>query len=360
MPAIRAGAPPESIIDGSRLVPRHLQHVRARRGGSPIRPDVRTLVRVQDAVDGSAASGGDVPRDSRLTTRGTDLAFPWRPHSGHHLPFKIGIYHSEPHLTQIADIGEINFEVAASGVEARMRPSIRRQLALTFRMHGGKRKGAGRPCKGARPGERHKARPAHNRRHPVHVTMRVVDDVTTLRQDDVYMQLREATIVTSKRTDFRIVHMSIQWNHIHMIVEADDKQALSRGVQGFSISAAKRVNATITERTGVRRRGRVIEDRFHARVLTSPRAVRHAIAYVLGNWRHHREDERWALRRTSVDPFSSGLQFSHWKELAHSPVLFPIPAAHYPLIVYRPRTWLLSTGWHQHHPLISVREVPGR
>jgi REP element-mobilizing transposase RayT len=69
----------------------------------------------------------------------------------------------------------------------------------------------------------------------------VVADVSSLRQRDMYLQLREATIVTAKRENFRIVHMSIQRNHIHLIVEAEHKEALSRGMQGFSISAAKRV-----------------------------------------------------------------------------------------------------------------------
>jgi REP element-mobilizing transposase RayT len=82
-------------------------------------------------------------------------------------------------------------------------------------------------------------------------------DVANLRHRDMYLQFREATIVTAKREDFRIVHMSIQRNHVHLLVEADHKDALSRGMQGFSISAAKRVNATITARTGpAHRQGR--------------------------------------------------------------------------------------------------------
>src|SRR5262249_9688541 len=124
------------------------------------------------------------------------------------------------------------------------------QLELVLPTRGGRRKGAGRPAKGPRSSERHKARPLHNHRHPVHVTTRVVGDVSNLRHRDMYMQLREATIVTARREDFRIVHLSIQRNHLHLIVEADHKDALSRGMQGFSISAAKRINATITERTG--------------------------------------------------------------------------------------------------------------
>ena len=233
------------------------------------------------------------------------------------------------------------------------------QLEMVLRTHGGRRKGAGRPPKSARSSERHEKRPAHNPRHPVHVTVRVAPDVSNLRRRDIYAQLREATIVTARREDFRIVHLSIQSNHLHLLVEAEHKTALSKGMQGFSISAARRVNAAITARTGVRRTGKVIADRFHARPLTSPRAVRHALSYVLNNWRRHGEDRAGVARAWKADPFSSGPVFTGWQELESSPFLWPLRPTYQPLIVFRPRTWLLARGWQEHHPLISVREVPG-
>ncbi len=234
------------------------------------------------------------------------------------------------------------------------------QLEMALPTRGGRRRGAGRPPRGKRSSERHKKRPEHNPRHPVHVTLRVVADVSPLRRRDIYAQLREATIVTARREDFRIVHMSIQSNHVHLIVEADHAEALSRGMQGFSISAAKRVNATITERTGVRRTGKVVADRFHARPLASPRSVRHALAYVLNNWRRHGEDRAGVARTWKADPFSSGAVFPDWKELEGSPFLWPLRSTYHPLIVFRPRTWLLAEGWRKFHPPISVHEVPGR
>jgi REP element-mobilizing transposase RayT len=192
---------------------------------------------------------------------------------------------------------------------------------------------------------------------PVHVTIRIVGNVESLRRRDTYLALREVTIVTATRADFRIVHMSIQRDHIHLIVEADGKAALSKGVQGFAISAPRQINKAITERGGDRRTGKVISERFHARPLVSPRAVRHAVADLLNNWRHHREDQAQPTSSWRVDPFSSGALFFGWKELVDSPVLWPLPPTYHPLIVLRPRTWLLQT-WHRFHPLISVREVP--
>jgi REP element-mobilizing transposase RayT len=179
-----------------------------------------------------------------------------------------------------------------------------------------------------------------------------------LRRKDIYLAVREATIVTARREDFRIVHLSIQHDHIHLIVEADDAGALSRGVRGFSISAARQINKAITARGGDRRTGRVIAARFHARPLTSPRAVRNAVAYTLSNWRHHGEDLADHTRPWKVDPFSSGAVFSGWKELERSPCLWPLPPTYHPLIVFQPRTWLLQS-WGRYHPSISVHEVPG-
>jgi REP element-mobilizing transposase RayT len=233
----------------------------------------------------------------------------------------------------------------------------RGQVEMVFRTHGGKRPGAGRKPKGKRPGAPHAARPEHDPRHPVHVTMRVVGSAAGLRRRDTYFALREATIVTARREDFRIVHMSIQRDHIHLIVEADDKRALSKGVQGFSISAARQINRAITARGGDRRTGRVISDRYHARPLTSPRAVRNTIAYCLANWRHHREDRAPFAGTWKVDPFSSGAVFFDWKELEDSSFLWPLPPTYHLLIVLRPRTWLLQS-WPRFHPRISVREVP--
>jgi REP element-mobilizing transposase RayT len=234
----------------------------------------------------------------------------------------------------------------------------RGQVEMVFRTHGGKRRGAGRKPKGKHPAARHAARPQHDPRYPVHVTIRVVRSAEGLRCKDIYLAFREATIVTARREDFRIVHMSLQRDHVHLIVEAHDTAALSKGVRGFSISAARQINRAISARGGDRRTGRVIADRFHARALTSPRAVRNALAYCLLNFRHHGEDRAHLARTWKVDPFSSGPVYFGWKELESSSVLWPLPPTYHPLIVLRPRTWLLQS-WDRFHPLISLWDVPG-
>src|SRR5215470_5990282 len=128
------------------------------------------------------------------------------------------------------------------------------QLPL-FKPRGGKRRGAGRKPKGRRAGSPHKPRPALNPRHPVHVVLRVISAVGNLRRRCTYQAIREATLTTARREDFRIVHLSIQRTHLHLIVEADHKAALAVGMQGFQISAAKHLNAAVSRDKPDRRRG---------------------------------------------------------------------------------------------------------
>jgi REP element-mobilizing transposase RayT len=227
-----------------------------------------------------------------------------------------------------------------------------------FKKRGGKRRGAGRPPKGKRSSERHEERPYLHARFPVHVVLRVVREVGSLRRRRVYQAVREATLTTARREDFRIVHLSLQRTHVHLIVEADDKAALSAGMQGFQISAAKHLNAAISQdRPGPRRRGPVFPDRYHAEIITSPTQARHALSYVMNNWRKHEEDRKAPMSAWTIDWFSTAAMFPGWAEYGDEPFFWRSPPTYDPMIVYQPRTWLLREGWKKAGP-ISCREVP--
>jgi REP element-mobilizing transposase RayT len=220
------------------------------------------------------------------------------------------------------------------------------QLVL-FKPRGGKRRGAGRPPNGHRAGSPHKKRPYLHARYPVHIVLRTVRAVGNLRRRCVYQAIREATLITAMREDFRIVHLSIQRTHVHLLVEADDKAALAHGMQGFQISAAKHLNAAISKgRPGPRRRGTVFPDRYHAEIITSPTQARHAISYVLlSNFRKHGEDRKAPMSGWTIDWFSSAVMFPGWAEYGDDAFLWRGPPTYDPLIVYQPRTWLLREGW---------------
>ncbi len=247
---------------------------------------------------------------------------------------------------------------AAKRAKRRRRPLKRHVQQLLFR-HGGKRRGAGRKPKGHRAGTSHEARPELDPTYPMHIVLRVVPEVGSLRRRHMYKAVRAASLVAAVRERIRIIHISIQATHIHLIVEAETKKALARGMQGFQVSVARHVNTVLGVDKFRRRRGPVFADRYHVVVICSPTQARHTLSYVVNNWRKHQEDRISQPRIWLVDPFSSGVSFPDWHERRYEDWMLPIPADHDPLVVCRPRSWLLLEGW-KHAGSISAREVPGR
>ncbi len=177
----------------------------------------------------------------------------------------------------------------------------------------------------------------------MHVVLRVTREVGNLRRRRAYRAMRGALQRCAARADYRVVHISIQRNHLHLLVEADDKPALARGMQGFAISAAKRLNRELR-----RRRGEVFPFRYHATAITSPTQARNALAYVLNNWRRHREDRHATWR---LDPYSSAYAFGGWD-------CGPMQRPRDPLPVVAATAWLFTDGWRRAGPIL-VDEMPG-
>lgn len=209
---------------------------------------------------------------------------------------------------------------------------MKQQLSLPL-ARPGRRGGPGRPKSGRAVGVPHRPRPFHDRHHPAHVTWRVVSGIPSLRGFELARAVgRTVRAITKshqrRRTSFRIIHFSIQSNHVHLIVEAGSRITLMRSLRGLGIWLARRINES------ARRHGQVLADRYHARALTTPLAVRNAIVYVLQNHLHHRPS------RYVVDECSSARCFSGWAE--------PLGPPDTPAPVAAPLTWLARAGWRRH------------
>ena len=159
---------------------------------------------------------------------------------------------------------------------------------------------------------------------------------------DLERSLREA----KGRKGFRVIAYSFQRDHVHLLVEAEDTRALARGMKSIGARIARAV------RRAFGGRGPVLTERYHQRVVRSPREVRNALAYVILNVRKHAAAlGLWLLQEVaSVDPASSRRWFAGW-----SRALPPCPDEP---AVATPRTWLLRVGW-QRHGLIDPSEIPG-
>ena len=180
---------------------------------------------------------------------------------------------------------------------------------------GGKRKGAGRKPNGVEAGAPHVRRERIERALPVHITVRMASHVYNLRSQRSFSVIGRAIAKAADRFGVRILEFSVQGNHVHLIMEAAAHEALSRAMQGFSIRVAKGLNAMM------KRRGRVLADRYDAHVLRTPAEARRVVLYVRNNYAKHMAEIGKSVAPGFIDPFAS------------------TGASHVELAV--PRTWLL-------------------
>jgi len=215
------------------------------------------------------------------------------------------------------------------------------QGVFHFRSHGGPRDGAGRKRKGRRCMP-HSTRAPIKPRFPSHVTVRIRDGMPSLREARAHRAVERAFRGACEREGFRIAHYSAQRNHLHLIVERDDRRSLANGMRSLLTRMVRALNREW------RRKGALVADRFHERQLTTPREVRHALAYVLNNARKHRT----FAHPDRPDPYSSGSWFDGWRDYDAPPAESPPVAG--------PRRWLLTTGWRKFWGTIPLTEVPRR
>jgi len=193
---------------------------------------------------------------------------------------------------------------------------------------------------------RHLARCEHKGRHPVHVTLKLAEGLPGIRNKTTKRVIDGAFREAKERFGFRLVHFTIQGNHLHLIVEADDRTALTRGMKGLGVRLARRLNSLW------KRKGQVLPDRYHEHILRTPREVRNALCYVLKNAHHH-------LRRAALrfDSYASSAWFDGWRRddrersrsqaQLNDEALAAAATDHDPPVA-RARTWLLTLGWRRH------------
>lgn len=216
---------------------------------------------------------------------------------------------------------------------------LTRQLALDleWHTHGGVRAGAGRPPIPERKRRHvmHRTRPVHRKDHPVHVTLRAMKRLPSLRKQVLAGIINRCLLAQRKKlalegkTHFQLVDFSVQTDHLHLIVESPDKRGLARGMMGLAIRIARRLNKALG------RKGGFWAERYHRHDLRTPTETRNALRYVLMNRKKH------AIVRgvPYADPCSSAATFGGFT----SPPTILADAFDWPAVA--PRTWLLDIGW---------------
>ncbi len=202
---------------------------------------------------------------------------------------------------------------------------------------------------------RHVSRTHFPRTIPAHVTLRLRRDLPSLRTVRLVHEIERTFAAGCERPGFRLVQYSLQGNHAHLIVEAHDRAALGRGMMAIGARLARAVNRV------AKQTGRVLADRYHVRLLPTPREVHAALRYVLLNARRHAAAAVEKLSGSArLDPASSARWFDGWKREKLKEVVREEGAAEPERpAVARARTWLLMVGWRR-YGLLDPADVPGR
>ena len=155
----------------------------------------------------------------------------------------------------------------------------------------------------------------------------------------MFAAVKACLVEAKERLETRIVHFSVQVDHIHLIVETRDRDWLSRAMTGLQVRIARVINKLLG------RKGQVFNDRYHASKLSNPPKLRNALRYVLQNAAHHSQ-----IQPGQIDSCSSGQWFDGWKDIKPKPQ-GPSPVA-------QAMSFALRILWKQQTRLISIYEVP--
>ncbi len=177
----------------------------------------------------------------------------------------------------------------------------------------------------------------------LHLTLKLRRGLPNLRRNKTFAAIERSFYRYSRGDGFRLVHFSVQKDHLHLIAEADSKPALSRAMQKLAISLARRLDALWTKLTEGKI-GRIFKERYHQHILETPLEVRNALVYVLQNAKKH-----GAIQPHERDGYSSARFFDGFANIR--------PKAAPEHLLAKATAWLLTTAWRD-HGLIRASEVP--
>lgn len=167
----------------------------------------------------------------------------------------------------------------------------RLNLHLHKRRHGGRRPGSGRKRLHSK-GVSHREREQVTGRTPVHINFKYRVTI----KNKAALKLLKKAIMNGRRHGLRVLHFSLQYNHIHLIIEADNNDILTRGMRSITVTFAKGLN-----------QGRIQLERYHLHVLKTITETKNAIRYVLFNKQKHEKGTY-----STIDEYTS---FPGWEML---------------------------------------------
>jgi REP element-mobilizing transposase RayT len=162
-------------------------------------------------------------------------------------------------------------------------------------------KGAGRMAIHDR-GIRHIARDQIKRTTPLHLTIKIESKKAGIKNKNILTALHHS-IKNARLLGLRILHYSLEYDHVHLLVEADNNGILGRGMQSFGISFSKGINKI------KQMNGRVFKSRYHFRKLKTPSEIKNVLNYILRNGIKHKHSS------SILNPYNSFVVINDFSKL---------------------------------------------
>ena len=100
-------------------------------------------------------------------------------------------------------------------------------------------------------------------------------------------------IFNARKKGLRIIHFSLEYDHVHLLVEAADNVELGKGMQSFGVTLSKAINRMR------KMKGTVYKHRYHFRQISSSRELKYVMKYIFSNGVKH------GTAKTIINPFNS-------------------------------------------------------
>ena len=149
---------------------------------------------------------------------------------------------------------------------------------------GGQRPGAGRKRLHSK-GVAHRVREKVSHRHTLHLNFKL----RVFIRNKLCLKILKRAIKNCRSHGLKVLHFSLQSNHLHLLVEAPNNEILTRAMRSLSVTFSKGIG-----------KGRVQLERYHLHVLRSLKETRNAVHYVLFN-----EQKHTGLKKAYMNPYSS-------------------------------------------------------
>jgi REP element-mobilizing transposase RayT len=156
-----------------------------------------------------------------------------------------------------------------------MKKNIRKNQQLTLINS----KGAGRPAIHD-VGIRHRERPKLTRLSSLHLTVKINRIKADLKNKSTLKVLKRA-ICNARKKGLRVVHFSLEYDHIHLLIESPNNSTLGRGMQSLGVTMARGINLFKKSEGGV------YKHRYHFRKISSSRELKRVMHYIFNNGVKH-------------------------------------------------------------------------